>query len=323
MADPRTDQQPDRPPTGSPDPLPHGPGSPAPPEIVDAMADGVYVVSQQRSITYWNPAAERITGFAPGDALGRWCGDGLLNHVDEEGRPLCGLRCPLVATMRDGQRRSVHAYLHHREGHVVPVRVTAAPLRAADGTITGAVETFTEDYDLVSVRADLTSAEARALTDALTGIGNRRFFDRDLDRRLALWRRDRQLFALVAADLDGFKAVNDVHGHEVGDRVLQIVAKSLAGAVRGTDTVFRTGGDEFAVLAGPITREDLAALAARLAMVVPASRYGGTPPIRVSLSIGCALVEPNDDARSLRVRADQALYAAKRGRPAVEPALPA
>jgi len=284
--------------------------------VLDAMGDGLYVVSPQRAITYWNPAAERITGFTAEDALGRWCGDGLLNHVDELGEPLCGVRCPLAATMRDGHRRTVHAFLHHQEGHVVPVRVTAAPLRDDEGTIVGAVETFSDDGDLAAVRAHLDLAQRTALTDALTGIGNRRFFDQDIERRFALWDREGQRFALITADIDGFKAVNDTYGHEFGDHVLQVVSRSLAAAVRGTDTVFRTGGDEFAVLAGPITQEDLAALAARLAMVVPAGRYGGgRPGLRVTLTVGCATVQADDDAATLRTRADRALYAAKAARP--------
>lgn len=300
-----------------PRPTPH-------PGIVDALGDGLYVVSPDRAITYWNPAAARITGYQPADAIGRWCGDGLLNHVDEQGQSLCGHRCPLVATMRDGERRTVHAFLHHKEGHVVPVRVTASPLRDADGTIVGAVETFSDDAELVAVRERLSAAQQASMTDALTGLGNRRLFDQDLDRRLALWARDQQVFALIAGDIDDFKGINDTRGHQFGDQVLQVVARSMAAAVRGTDTVFRTGGDEFAVLAGPITQADLAALAARLAMVVPAGRYeGGKPGVRVTITVGCAIVHPGDDAESLRARADGMLYAAKRARPAAAAQRPA
>ena len=278
--------------------------------VLDARAEGVYVVDTRRRITYWNPAAAQVSGYEPAEVVGRWCGDGLLNHVDEQGASMCGENCPLRATIEDGQVRSTRAYLHHARGHVTPVRVTAAPLRDASGTIVGAVETFADDTQVRAVEQRLRRAERLALKDPLTGLGNRRAFDRTLKQHFASWARHRLPFAALAIDVDRFKSINDTHGHEAGDRVLTVIANSLSNAVRATDELFRIGGDEFAVLTGPITGAETAELAARLRMVVAAGRY--TNRISVTISVGAAVIEEGDDAAALLRRADDRLLRAKR-----------
>ncbi len=279
-------------------------------DVLGAMAEGLYVVDRARRITYWNPAAARISGFDADLVTGRWCGDGLLNHVDEHGNSMCGEHCPLQATMDDGQVRTTRLYMHHAAGHLAAVRVTAAPLRDGTGAIVGAVETFADDSALRVVEQRLRTAEQLALQDPLTGLGNRRAMDRTLEQHFAAWARHRTPFAALAIDVDRFKAINDTHGHEAGDRVLTTVANSLSHAVRASDAPFRTGGDEFAVLTGSITVAEATELAARLRMVVAESRFAHQ--ISVSISVGAAVVREGDDAASLLKRADDRLLKAKR-----------
>ncbi|HEY5555007.1 MAG TPA: sensor domain-containing diguanylate cyclase [Cellulomonas sp.] len=280
--------------------------------LLDAMSDGVYVVEPSRRITYWNRAAEEISGFSAAEMVGRWCGDGRLNHVNERGVELCGASCPLVATMRDGRTRSVRVFVHHRDGHVRPVHVTAAALRAEDGTISGAVETFRDDSDRRVLEQDLREAENLALVDPLTGVGNRRSLDRCLSRRLSDWERHGARFAALVIDVDRFKQTNDTLGHDAGDAVLSVLARSLVNAVRTVDEVVRTGGDEFAVITGPITDDELSSLMARLHVVAAHSRYGDLPPMHITVSIGAAMVATGDDEAALMRRADHQLLRAKR-----------
>jgi len=280
--------------------------------LLDAMSDGVYVVEPSRRITYWNRAAEEISGFSADEMVGRWCGDGRLNHVNERGVELCGASCPLVATMRDGRTRSVRVFLHHRDGHLRPVEVTAAALRAEDGTISGAVETFRDDSDRRVLEQDLREAEHIALIDPLTGVGNRRSLDRCLSRRLSDWERHGARFAALVIDVDRFKQTNDTLGHDAGDAVLKVLARSLVSAVRTGDEVVRTGGDEFAVITGPITDDELSSLVARLHVVAAQGRYGDLSPMRITVSIGAAMVAVDDDAAAVMRRADHQLLRAKR-----------
>ena len=152
-----------------------------PAALLDTMAEGLYVVDRERIITFWNAAAERITGFTAAEAVGRSCGDGLLSHVDEAGESLCGPRCPLLETMHDGAPLEVRLYAHHASGHLVPVKVTARALRDESGVITGSVETFSDDGEATERDKRLRVAQRLAITDHLTGLGNRR----GLEQRLA------------------------------------------------------------------------------------------------------------------------------------------
>ena len=109
------------------------------------MSEAVYVVDTDRMITYWHPAAERLTGFSAAEVIGRHCRDGVLNHVDDAGQLMCQASCPLQATISDGQPRTVSLFLHHRDGHRVPVAISTAALRDADGQVRGAVEVFHDE----------------------------------------------------------------------------------------------------------------------------------------------------------------------------------
>lgn len=284
-----------------------------PAALLDAMTQGMYVVDPNRSITFWNAAATRITGYSEPEAIGRFCGDGMLNHVDESGASLCGSRCPLRGTIADGRTRSIRVYLHHREGHLVPVNVVASALRDDAGEIIGAVETFTDDSAMNSALHRLHQAERRAATDALTGIGNRRHLEECLERRLEEWETRRRTFGALMIDVDHFKAVNDSAGHAAGDAVLRTIARSLTHATRGDDDVARFGGEEFVVLTEAAGTDQLLALAARIRMVIAQGRYPGLGELRVTASIGAALVHDGDSSETLLARADQALLAAKAG----------
>src|SRR4051812_20766171 len=150
--------------------------------LLSAMGEAVYVVDTDRRITYWNPAAERMTGWSADEVVGRRCRDGILNHVDERGRSLCGRRCPLLRTMQDGAPTRARPFLHDRAGRRVPVVVSAAPLYDEAGAITGAVEAFHDDSHFRTLAQDFAEAERRAMTDQLTGVGNRRMLDASLEQ---------------------------------------------------------------------------------------------------------------------------------------------
>lgn len=111
-------------------------------EVVEEVQDGIYFVDKSRRIIYWNKACETITGFTASQVLGKRCADNILCHVDPEGNNLCCTRCPLHATMKDGQPRDVDVFLHNETRQLVPVHVRTAPYHDTDGTIVGGIEIF-------------------------------------------------------------------------------------------------------------------------------------------------------------------------------------
>ena len=160
------------------------------------------------------------------------------------------------------------------------------------------------------------AAVHRSLHDPLTGLPNRNLFADRLELTLARARRGAPRPAVLIADLDQFKLVNDSLGHQAGDELLRAVAPRLAEAVRETDTVARFGGDEFVVLCDGVGSEQRALeLAQRLVAVLDEPVDVSGCPVYVSASFGVAFAGPESDAESLLRDADAALYRAKeRGR---------
>ncbi len=155
-----------------------------------------------------------------------------------------------------------------------------------------------------------TRAEEAALTDALTGLGNRRALDLILSATIA----DGQSFALCHVDLDYFKSVNDSLGHAAGDAVLREVAERLSAVVRASDTVARVGGDEFMLLLpGMLEVDRLEEIAARIVGELGRPVPFGERTCRISASIGISLSTDYDppDANRIIADADAALYASK------------
>lgn len=292
--------------------------------IVENLADGVYVVDRGRQITYWNRGAERISGYGSDEVVGRHCFDNILGHVDAAGNSLCHSACPLAQTMADGDPREVSIWLRHADGHRKPVRVRTTPIRDASGQVIGGVEVFSDDSAVIQAEEDAARARRDALTDELTALPNRRFFDAALAGRLENLIRYGWQFGLVIVDIDHFKAINDALGHAFGDAALTGVAATLRGAVRGGDVLARWGGDEFVVLVEAPQGGDLLDTARRLCLLVGSSEVRLATTVRsVQVSVGGALAQPGDSAETIFARADGALYHAKQaGRNRVEIAEP-
>lgn len=161
----------------------------------------------------------------------------------------------------------------------------------------------------LELRRAMNLARAAALTDTLTGIANRPALIDALQRAIALQKREGTPFSLILLDLDGFKQVNDQHGHATGDRVLRQVARTLSGNARAGDIAARFGGDEFALL---LAGQDIDATAAatricqRLKTVMMCNGW----PVTASLGVASFHTSPNDVEEAL-ILADQLMYEAK------------
>jgi diguanylate cyclase (GGDEF)-like protein len=164
-------------------------------------------------------------------------------------------------------------------------------------------------------RARIQDLESRVDIDPLTDTLNRRGFERELRRSLAYVKRYGASAALIYVDLDGFKPVNDRHGHGAGDAMLKAVAASLSGNVRASDVVARFGGDEFVILLWNVS----ASIAEAKARALEAAVYGtpvrwGSSTLVVGASAGVALLGALDTPAEALARADTAMYARKHER---------
>ena len=278
---------------------------------LEAIPDAVLVCDSRGRIVYANRRAEAMTGYSRSELAGRPVE--ALVPVAERGAH----RRQREAYERRPRPRPMgsvdHEYrLKRADGTTVPVDIALGPLPdRGPKRVLAVVRDISERIELEAALAH------RALHDPLTGLANRTlFFDR-LGQAMLQARRERRQVALVMLDLDNFKAVNDAHGHQVGDAVLVKAADRLAHGLRATDTVARVGGDEFAwILPGISGRQAAMVMMAKLLAMVPPRFRVGNRSIEMGVSAGVA-VFPDDatDVDALLHIADVQLYAAKRRAP--------
>ncbi|MGH6788137.1 MAG: GGDEF domain-containing protein [Pseudolabrys sp.] len=169
--------------------------------------------------------------------------------------------------------------------------------------------------DLDTARRRIADLEAREDVDPLLDILNRRGFERELKRALAYIERYGTEAVLIYIDLDGFKKVNDRHGHAAGDDLLKTVAKAIVSHVRASDTVARLGGDEFAALIWNAGTAPAAAKARELESLITAtSIFHGETLLSVGASAGIAPLRPEASVADVIDAADRAMYARKKER---------
>jgi diguanylate cyclase (GGDEF)-like protein len=265
--------------------------------LADEVPLAVFRCDPDGTVTFSN---DRWDGLATGTRLAR-----LQDAVHPDDRPLLDEALAGLAGRDD------------------PGRIVLE-LRAADGDRSFAVVCRSDGGDggpgrrIVGSVEDVTDAVRRrreASHDELTGLLNRRGLE---DRLAAALAEDPAGTLLVFFDLDGFRTINDVHGHHAGDVVLQELGARLARAVRPTDTVSRYGGDEFVLVCSAVvddgTDDGTTAIVSRLRLVLAAPILFDGGVWEPSASIGTARAEPGDDPVVLIRRADQAMFEAKRAR---------
>jgi diguanylate cyclase len=170
--------------------------------------------------------------------------------------------------------------------------------------------------EISSLQQSLEAIRAESLTDPLTGLGNRKYFDRSINLAVQNALASGEPLSLLMFDIDHFKSFNDTYGHLTGDQVLRLVATSLKQTIKGQDITARYGGDEFAVLLPNTALRQALTVADHIRRAVMSKelkkKSTGEMLGRVTISIGVSMLKPGDDTDSLIERADACLYAAKR-----------
>lgn len=272
--------------------------------LIDRMPIGIVSSDADGRIVTSNEAAASIAGrthFPDGLRLRD------VMHPDDVVRLL-----PIVTDhIRSGLDFHVEFRVCRPDGTERWVRNDAHPNHDDDGTFTGLTGTW---LDISEIRVAETLLRQQAIEDQLTGLGNRRFLFEALERDVAAGAAGGTVPTVLFVDLDGFKAINDTHGHAYGDEVLKQVAQRLVSSSRKEDTVARVGGDEFVILLSEVSGlADAQEPAGKLIEVVSEPYLVNGLNLRLSTSIGIALFP--DDANNvgdLIHAADNALYDAKR-----------
>ena len=281
-------------------------------ELLENLFDGVYYVDREKKITFWNKSAEKISGYTKGEVMGSSCGDDLLKHIDNKGTELCVKGCPVGRTLNDGMIREADVYLHHKNGHRVPVSIRVSPIRDEKDDIVGAVELFVDNSHRKAILRAMKVLKEEVFVDALTGVGNRRFGEMNLTNRISELKTHSIPFGLLFLDIDDFKKFNDTYGHSVGDKVLKMVGETILNTLRAMDIICRWGGEEFIVILPNVDISTLKRVAERIRVLVAESWISAEKEkLRVTVSIGGTMATDDDDVESLVHRADKLMYQSK------------
>lgn len=272
--------------------------------VLDSLYEGVMVVGLDRKVLRVNPAFQRITGYEVAEVVGQ------SPRMLSSGRHGAAFYQGLWASLDQNGFWYGEIWNRRKNGEIYPELLSISAIRDERGRVQHFVGVFS---DISRLKAHETELYNIAHFDVLTGMPNRRLLGDRLGQALAHATRQQNLLAVCYLDLDGFKVINDLHGHALGDQLLVQVAERLKKVLRGDDTLARLGGDEFVLLMSDLgTEAESLAVADRVLKVIAEPILLDGLALNISASLGLTLY-PQDasDADTLLRHADQAMYQAK------------
>ncbi len=280
--------------------------------IIQGIADGVIATDAHGVITFMNPVAQVLTGWKSAEGSSRRIEDVIQLIDGDKEEPVAF--SPHEIIEHGGFPHAVPNLWIVGPKRKTPVEIKASIIRDENGVASGLVILL---RDITERRQHEEELRRLAIHDPLTQLPNRILFYDRLKLALSHAKRYEHKLAILMLDLDHFKKINDNYGHFAGDYILKSIGERLLSAVRSSDTVARFGGDEFVLLLPEIRAEsDAVQIAERILETVQAPLTVNQIPLFITVSIGIAVFpEDGQDAESLTINADLALYAAKdRGR---------
>ncbi|MEW6026329.1 MAG: diguanylate cyclase [Planctomycetota bacterium] len=282
--------------------------------ILDNISHGIYVIDNNMKVRYWNRSMEKITGIKSPEISGKPCESRKFFYYDRSGDHPCNRKqCILMNSIKYGCADEKEFYIHHRDGYQIPICLRTAPLKNSHNQIIGAVGmSLVNLYRMAGIRY-ATEQELMAYVDPLTCIGNRRYIESNIQRRLDEFSRYSWKFGTMFIDIDHFKKVNDFYGHNTGDELLRIMAGVIRRNLRPFDALGRWGGEEFIATVMGVDYDSLYRLATRLKDTIKEHKFFiRLRNIRTTISVGITIGKTTDTVDGLIKRTDQLMYQSKK-----------
>jgi len=272
-------------------------------EILENLQVGIILVGSDRRIVYVNASVPLLTGYAGNELLGTSCWE-LFRPLKNDGNLLTDDdHCPILACWSEGKHHQLETFFHHRDGHLIPVMVSA---NALGGAHMAAMVEITEGI------SRLPDIYPSPMLDHLTGLSNRFYLESTIERQLTELKRHGWNFGILFIDIDGFKAINDTYGHATGDLFLIAIGTTLLNCLRLHDVIGRWGGDEFLAVLPNVGPSDLSEVAERYRLLVQETILPiGEKKLHVTVSVGGTVATPEDTVETLVTSADFLMYNSK------------
>jgi two-component system CheB/CheR fusion protein len=273
--------------------------------VFDRAGEGIVVTDSKQVILTVNEAFTQVTGFAAEEVIGK------TPALLASGRHNEDFYLDMWSRLQSQGWWQGEIWNRRKNGEIYPEWLTVNSVKDSEGKVVNYVGIFS---DITIVKESQRRVEFLATHDELTSLPNRALFLDRVRQAVARSIRTEATFAVLFIDLDNFKVVNDSLGHAAGDELLMEIARRMRECIRGSDTVARFGGDEFALLLEDASVEDAEMTARRIAETMQRPHLIGRQTVYPSASVGICLY-PNDgrDAETLLKNADSAMYQAKDG----------
>ncbi|PTA68469.1 sensor domain-containing protein [Deinococcus arcticus] len=274
-----------------------------------SIGDGVITTDPEGRVTFLNPTAERMTGWALAEATGQPI-ETVMPLLEESSRQPLPNPLRRALSERETLGLAANTLLRSQGGAYFSIEDSAAPILNEQGELLGAVLVF---HDVSEARAMAVRMTHLAQHDALTDLPNRVLLRDRVSQAIGRAQRQGTRFAVLFLDLDHFKNVNDSLGHHVGDELLRAIAGRLRGALRASDTVSRQGGDEFIVLLPDMREADhVENVLAKLTEALTVPYHVAGHQLDIGFSVGVALYPDDGESTDVLLQhADAAMYRAK------------
>lgn len=280
-------------------------------QLFKQMNDGVIFLRQNGLVVAWNAAMERISGVSAKAICDQLWSPELIGLARDQQHALSNQECPLLACLASGGQQSHQMFLRRPTGEVTPVQVHVSAVVAATSEVEGVMAVVQDTTRQTTLEERLVDLHRKATQDALTGVENRGQFDRCLAELTDLAKGGGPTFSLVICDIDHFKQINDVHGHQAGDDALVIFAKVLASQARSSDVVCRYGGEEFCILAPATDNATATERAESIRETIEKTPINSLNGNTMTASFGVTEFQAGDSPETVLARADRALLRAK------------
>jgi diguanylate cyclase (GGDEF)-like protein/PAS domain S-box-containing protein len=281
--------------------------------VLENLPVGVYLVDRERRILFWNTGAERISGYMRHEVVGRLCYNDVLSHCNEANSALCDSECPLRSTMMEGKPRVKEAFLRHKAGYRIPVRIWVCPIQDARGTPIGAAELFEERTLVQSTSEQPAGFALSGCVDPGTQLPTNACMMIFLQAGLALLAEHNLPMGVLGIRIDELEHFRATYGQLAEDAMVHVLAQTLKNMLRPADILGHWQDNRFLAIIANCDAATFEAEAERLAKMarMSAIKWWGDQ-LSVTVSIGGSLAQAGESLESLLQRIEELMPAAER-----------